>query len=86
MPTSKAIQTVVFSAFFYVCGWLCIFKTEMLVEWRRNNYSKSKLAQANPISGLVTKPWYPIFIQCCGVLIWLWALLIDYLAFVRRAG
>ena len=79
MTTSGAIAVGVMSAFFYACGGLCVFKTKTVVGWGQRSYAKSKLVQSYPLSGMVTKPWYPIYIRCAGVFIWLWALTVDYL-------
>jgi hypothetical protein len=73
-------------SFFYVCGALCIFKTNMLVGWAQRNYTKSKFVKAYPFSGMVMKPWYPIYIRSAGIFIWLWALAIDYLVLFRGFG
>jgi hypothetical protein len=83
MTTSGAIAVAVMSVFFYVCGGLCIFKTNMLVGWAQRNYTKSKFVQAYPFSGMVMKPWYPIYIRGAGIFIGLWALAIDYLVLLR---
>ena len=83
MTTSGAIAAAVMSVFFYVCGALCIFKTNMLVGWAQRNYTKSKFVQAYPFSGMVMKPWYPIYIRSAGIFIWLWALAVDYLVLFR---
>jgi hypothetical protein len=83
MTTSKAIWLAVISLGFYVCGALCIFRTSMLVGWAQRSYTKSKFVQAYPFSGMVMKPWYPIYIRGAGIFIWLWALAIDYLVLFR---
>ena len=83
MTTSGAIAVVVMSVFFLRLGALCIFKTNMLVGWAQRNYTKSKFVQAYPFSGMVMKPWYPIYIRSAGIFIWLWALAIDYLVLFR---
>ncbi|MGA9967015.1 MAG: hypothetical protein WBQ10_17590 [Terriglobales bacterium] len=83
MTTSGAIALAVLSVVFYVCGGLCLFKTKMLVAWGQKNYAKSKLVRGYPLSSMVTKPWYPAYIRCAGVFIWLWALTIDYLVLFR---
>ncbi len=83
MTTSGAISLAVVSLVFYVCGGLCIFKTKMLVGWGRGTYTKNKFVQSYPFSNMVTKPWYPVYIRCAGVFIWLWALAIDYLVLFR---
>lgn len=83
MTTSNARWLVVLSLGFYVCGVLCIFRTSGLVGWAQRNYTKSKFVQAYPFSGMVMKPWYPIYIRSAGIFIWLWALAIDYLVLFR---
>jgi hypothetical protein len=79
MTTSGTIALAVMSVVFYVCGSLCIFKTKMLVGWGQRSYAKSGLVRSYPFSNMVTKSWYPVYIRCGGVFIWLWALTIDYL-------
>jgi hypothetical protein len=76
-----AFGVIWFSIFilgFAVCGWLCVFRTSMLVEWGRRNYAKSRIVRAYPFSNMVLKPWYPTYIRCAGVFIWLWAIAIVY--------
>ena len=85
MTTFGVVWLAVFSLGFGVCGWLCVFKTEMLVESGRRSYQKRKVLEeksrlvralvgTNPTSRMVLKPWYPTFIRCMGAFIWLWAL------------
>ena len=83
MTTSGAIAVAAMSVFFYVGGSLCIFKTKLLVAWGERSYAKSKFVRSYPLSSMVTKPWYPVYIRCAGVFIWLWALTIDYLVLFR---
>ena len=84
MTTSQAIWLVTLVLGLAACGWLCVFKTDMLVRWARQNYQKSKFVQAYPFSYLVLKPWYPAYIRFSGIFIWLWALVIAYLVFFRN--
>ena len=70
--------------FFGISGWLCIFKTDMLVNMGQKNYGRSKLARSAPNSDIVARPWYPEFIRCAGIFIWLWAAVMDYLVFTGR--
>jgi hypothetical protein len=79
MTTSKIIWLVILSLGFAVCGWLCVFRTNMLVTWGRRPYEKSKFVRAYPFSNIVMKPWYPTYIRCAGIFIWLWALAVIYL-------
>jgi hypothetical protein len=84
MPTANVIGLVVLSLGFYVCGGLCIFKTKMLVAWAQKSYTNSgKFVRAYPFSNIVMKSWYPVYIRCAGIFIWLWALGIDYLVLFR---
>jgi hypothetical protein len=80
MTRSGAIGLTVMSAVFYICGGLCILRTKILAGWGQKSYVKSKFIQGYPLSSMVTKPWYPVYIRCAGVFIWVWALAIDYLA------
>ena len=85
MKRFGAISFAVLVLGFAVCGWLCLFKTNMLVVWVRKNYEKSpKFIQAYPFSNLVLKPWYPTYIRCAGIFIWLWALGLTYLVVFHR--
>ena len=83
MTTSEAIWLAFGTLVFYVCGGLCIFKTKMLVSWGRESYAKSKFVRSYPFSNMVTKAWYPVYIRCAGVFIWLWALAFDCLVLFR---
>ena len=84
MTTSDLIPLVLLSLFFYVCGGLCIFKTKMLVEWAQRSYTRSRFVRAYPFSNTVMKSWYPVYIRCAGVFIWLWALAIDCMVLFGR--
>jgi hypothetical protein len=84
MTTFGAISFTVLVLGFMVCGWFCVFRTNVLVAWGRKNYEKSKLVQAYPFSNLVLKPWYPTYIRCAGIFIWLWALGLVYLVIFRN--
>lgn len=77
--TFKTVWLALMSLFFYVSGWLCIFKTNMLANRGRVTYGKSKLIHSLPSSKIVRSPRYPAYIRCAGVFIWLWALAFDYL-------
>jgi hypothetical protein len=77
MRSHGAIALAVISLSFYIFGFLCIFKTKMVVEWGRRSYDKSGFL--SPFASLVAKPWYPTYIRCMGAFIWLWAMVIDCL-------
>jgi hypothetical protein len=83
MPISRTIYVAVISVVFYVCGGICIFKTNMLVAWGKRSYAKSEIVQKNSLSSMVNKPWYPAHIRRAGIFIWLWALAIDWLVIFR---
>jgi len=78
MTIPQTTWLVIMVLVFGVCGWLCVFRTNMLVTWGRKNYEKSKFIQAYPFSNVVLKPWYPTYIRCAGIFIWLWAIAITY--------
>jgi hypothetical protein len=84
MTPFGVIWLVIMSGVFAVCGWFCVFRTNMLVTWGRKNYEKSKFVQAYPFSNVVQKSWYPTYIRCAGIFIWLWALAILFLVTVKH--
>jgi hypothetical protein len=64
MTPSGVISIAVMSVFFSVCGSLCIFKTKMLVAWGQKSYAKNTFVRNYPLSSMVTKKWYPVYIRC----------------------
>jgi hypothetical protein len=85
MTAFSKVWLLIMIVVFAVCGWLGVFRTSMVVGWGRNNYAKSKLVRAYPFSGMVLKSWYPTYIRCAGIFIWLWELAIIYLVVSHRA-
>jgi hypothetical protein len=84
MATANIIALAFVSLGFYVAGGLCIFKTKMLVGWAQRRYANSgEFVRAYPFSNIVMKSWYPVYIRCAGIFIWLWVLAIDYLVMFR---
>ncbi len=88
MKPSDLIPLILFSAFFYVSGALLLFRTKYFVEKARRRYEKSGvLLKIAPQSRIVLKPWYPLFLRCAGVFIWLWALMVDcFVLFYHASG
>jgi hypothetical protein len=80
MKTSDVAIIVILVLFFGFSGWLCLFKTDVLVTMGRKNYAKSKFIRGQTFSNIVFKPWYPTFIRGAGIFIWLWA--IGFVCFV----
>jgi len=86
MTAFGAIWLSVFILGFAVCGWLCVFRTSMLVEWGRRNYAKSRTLQAYPFPNIVLKPWYPTYIRCAGIFLWMWDLAIILMVLLTHRG
>jgi hypothetical protein len=76
MTTVNAIRGVITILGLVVCGWLCIFRTNMLVTWGRKN-ANTKFAWS-PFSSIPMKPQYPTYIRCLGTFLWLWAIVLIY--------
>jgi hypothetical protein len=74
----KTIWLIGANVGFVYCAWLCLFKTDKLVERGRKNHLKSSLSQSSPTSGMVTSKWYPTYIRCAGIFIVLWLVLVDF--------
>jgi hypothetical protein len=80
------VVPILLSLFFYICGWLFIFKTNALVSYGRANYAKSRFVKTTvPSLKLIESHWYPTYIRCAGVFIWLWALGFDCLFLFKLA-
>ena len=87
MTSFGIVWLALLSLGFGACGWLCVFRTEMLVAWgrksyeRRNNHPRlvREIIRIHPMSNIVLKPWYPTYIRWMGIFIWLWALMVLYL-------
>jgi hypothetical protein len=84
VPPAAVFVTAVVVAGLAICGWLCIYKTDALVEQQRRRYEKHGWIRAYPFSGMVMKSWYPTYLRCSGIFVWLWDLVLIYLLWVRK--
>jgi hypothetical protein len=83
-PAMHMVVPILFSLFFYTCGWLFIFKTNAMVSYGRANYAKSASAKRRFVK-IIESRWYPTYIRCAGAFIWLWALGFDCLFLFKLA-
>jgi len=67
-----------------ILGWLCLYKTDTLVAHQRRRYEQHSWVRAYPFSSMVMKDWYPIYLRCSGLVIWLWDLALIYLVWIRK--
>jgi len=65
-------------------GWMCVFRTDMLVQRARAQYERHGLVRLYPFSGLVMKDWYPTYLRCSGVFVWTVDAVLIYLVWVRK--
>jgi hypothetical protein len=83
-PTPReSLVLAVLVAGLALVGWLCIYKTDTLVERARRRYERHWFVRAYPFSGMVMKDWYPAYLRFWGIVIWIWALVLIYLMWVR---
>ncbi len=67
-------------AFAFSC-WL-VFWTNAAVKFaRRHNYAESKFLQRHPFSSIASKSWYPVYLRCQGIWMWLVIVVLLYLVF-----
>jgi hypothetical protein len=53
-------------------AWFLIFRPHMLARKARESIEKRNL-QDNPLAYyMICRSWYPTFLRCVGVFIWLW--------------
>jgi hypothetical protein len=58
ITTFGKIWFVMMTLFFFVCGWLFVFKTEMMVRMGRESYAKREFLRKAPNANIVLKSWY----------------------------
>ncbi len=69
---------------FAVCGWLCLYKTEMLVAQQRRRYEEHWWVRIYPFSNVVMQEWYPTYLRCAGVFVWIFDLFLIYLIWFAK--
>jgi hypothetical protein len=67
-----------------ICGWLCLYKTDVLVSRQRRRYENHWWIRAYPFSSMVMKSWYPAYLRYSGLALWLWDLYLVYLLWFRK--
>ncbi|MGC2112472.1 MAG: hypothetical protein WA655_23340 [Candidatus Korobacteraceae bacterium] len=67
-----------------ICGWVCVCRTDALVKHARKQYEEHPFIRLFPFSGLVMKSWYPTYLRCSGVFVWIWDAVLIYLVWGRR--
>lgn len=82
-PLPVVVVVLVFTG---ITGWLCVFRTNILVSWAQNNYRKNKIVRWRPGSGIVFKSWYPTYLRCMGVYLWAFGALIVGLFVISAVG
>jgi len=83
-PPGGMVLMAILVAALAICGWLCIYKTDALVERQRRRYQKYALVRLYPFSGMVMKSWYPAYLRGSGILLWLWDVVLIYLMWIRK--
>ena len=84
MTTGQTAIMLVVTGGLAVTGWICIYKTDVLVRMHRRQYEKYSIVRLNPFAGMVTRSWYPGYLRASGVLIWLWDIALIYLIWFRK--
>jgi hypothetical protein len=69
-----------------VAGALCMFKAQTLTDRVQRKDRKRPLREAWPHSNVVMKPWYPLYLRCMGLLLWVADVVVFYLAFFPEAA
>jgi len=67
-----------------VAGWRLLFSTSAMVEEGRKNYGRYKLLRVLPTARFVWKSWYPTYLRCEGVCLWLLAAFFLYVVLTRH--
>ena len=84
MATGQTLVLLALTGGLAICGWLCMYRTDALVERQRRRYEKSEWVRAYPFSSMVMKDWYPTYLRGSGLLIWLSDIFLIYFFWFRK--
>jgi hypothetical protein len=84
IPVSGKLALGALMAGFAICGWLCVYKTEVLVAQQRRRYEEHWWVRAYPFSSMVVKDWYPTYLRCGGIFLWIFDLFGIYLIWFAK--
>jgi TRAP-type C4-dicarboxylate transport system permease small subunit len=79
------VLLVVINVLMAAVGWRYLFRTEAVVTEARSRLEKKKWTQVSPSAGLATKSWYPTYVRCVGVVLWVLDLLMIYFLWFPKA-
>jgi hypothetical protein len=82
--TIRVLWGVGLNLVFGLSAWLCIYKTNVLVKWQQKNYENRAFVRAYPLSSIVMKPWYPMYVRFSGIVILMFTIVIDYLVLTQQ--
>ena len=69
----QTVLLMVCTLFFAGYAWFLIFRPNLLARKVRESIEKRNL-EDNPLARyMICQSWYPTFLRCAGVFIWLWA-------------
>ena len=84
VPPTATIAMAIVVAGLAISGWLCVYKTDMLVERQRRRYEKHPWVRMYPFSSMVMKSWYPTYLRYSGLALWVWCFALIYLVWIRK--
>lgn len=80
-----AALLLVINVLMAVVGWRYLFRTEAVVADARARQGKKRLTQASLNSTMAMKSWYPTYVRCAGVGLWVLDLLMIYFLWFPKA-
>ena len=72
------VLLLVINALMAVLGWRYLFRTDAVVAAARARHEKKRLQRNSLSPGMVTESWYPTYVRCAGVALWLCDLFLVY--------
>lgn len=60
-------------------GWRYLFRTGAVVTQARARQQKKHLTQASLNASLAMQSWYPTYVRCAGVALWVFDLFLIYM-------
>jgi hypothetical protein len=65
-------------------GWRYLFQTDKVVADAQARQQKKKLTQVSLNASISMKSWYPTYIRCAGVVIWVFDLFLIYMLWIWK--
>lgn len=78
------VLLVVIQILMAAVGWRYLFQTDKVVADAQARQQKKKLTQASLNAAMAMKSWYPTYVRCAGVVLWVFDLFLIYTLWIWK--